>query len=100
MMRLPMSQEVILPDVATRGNYTDEPAAIPTYSGRSLRYIGASFPDVRCGSNVSFCPSASHFRSTPVDGHRQTGPVGPFGVRTEVRICGQFRDMALTRSLH
>ena len=48
-----------MPDVAIRGNYTDEPAAIPTYSGRSLRYIGASFPDVRCGSNVSFCASAS-----------------------------------------
>ena len=28
-----------MPDVAIRGNYTDELAAIPTYIGRCLRYI-------------------------------------------------------------
>jgi hypothetical protein len=34
--------------------------------------------DVSSRSNASFCPSANHFRFTPINGHRQTGPVDPF----------------------
>ncbi len=37
-----------------------------------------SGPDVSVGSIASFWPSAGNFRSTPVNGHRQTGPTGPF----------------------
>ena len=33
---------------------------------------------VSCGSIASFCPSTDDFRSTPINGHREAGPVGPF----------------------
>jgi hypothetical protein len=32
---------------------------------------------VRSGSIASFCPSASHFRSTPNNGHHHVSRVGP-----------------------
>jgi hypothetical protein len=31
------------------------------------------------GSLAPFRPSADHFRKTPTNGHRQTGPAGPVG---------------------
>src|ERR1700730_13800054 len=34
--------------------------------------------DVREGSKAPLCASASYFRSTPINGHQQTGPGGPF----------------------
>jgi hypothetical protein len=30
--------------------------------------------DVSDGSKAPFCPSADDFRSTPINGHHQTGP--------------------------
>jgi hypothetical protein len=33
--------------------------------------------DVRSGSKAPFLASAVHFRSTPNNGHRETGPTGP-----------------------
>lgn len=35
--------------------------------------------EVCCGSNASFWTPASHVRYTPVNGHGQSGPAGPFG---------------------
>jgi len=51
----------------------------------------ASFPGaLRSGSKASVCRSASHFRSTPINGHHQTGPIGP--VRANIGSTG--RDAA------
>jgi hypothetical protein len=33
---------------------------------------------VRCGSTTVLAAPERHFWSTPINGHRQTGPVGPF----------------------
>jgi len=41
-----------------------------------LRYFSA---EVRTGSKAPVCPLASHFRSAPINGHQQTGPLGPVG---------------------
>ena len=41
---------------------------------------------VRSGSIASFCPSASHFRSPPINGHRQSSPVGPFRADNVVKV--------------
>jgi hypothetical protein len=38
--------------------------------------------NVAVGSFASFRPSADHFRSTPINGHHLTGPVGPFRATT------------------
>jgi hypothetical protein len=38
--------------------------------------------NVRNGSKAPFQVSASHFRSTPINGHHQTGAVGPVGARS------------------
>jgi hypothetical protein len=54
--------------------------------GRRPRTIAVSL-DVRIGSKAPFRPSASHFRSTPINGRHQTGPVGPVGA---------IRDIAFT----
>jgi hypothetical protein len=34
------------------------------------------------GSKATFLSSASYFWSTPITGHRQTGPIGPFSAIT------------------
>jgi hypothetical protein len=37
--------------------------------------------NVRSGSKAPFRPSASHFRSNPINGRHQTGPVGPVSAK-------------------
>jgi hypothetical protein len=43
--------------------------------------------DFCSGSIAPFRPSARHFRSTPNNGHQQTGPVGPFGAISGREQC-------------
>jgi hypothetical protein len=45
-------------------------AVLPTTVPRDLK-------DVSNGSFATFSPWSGHFRSTPNNGHHQTGPVGP-----------------------
>ena len=39
------------------------------------------------GQFASFWPPGSLFRSTPINGHRQTGPVGPFRAKAQSRCA-------------
>jgi hypothetical protein len=50
----------------------------------------------RSGSIASFCPSASHFRSPPINGHRQSSPVGPFRAKKRLMHCTNFEKNAGT----
>jgi hypothetical protein len=54
-----------------------EPAS--TSPEHALVLVGSPCARVRSGSIASFWQSADHFRSTPINGHRPTGPVGPVG---------------------
>ncbi len=39
---------------------------------------------------ASFCPRAAHFRSSPINGHRQTAPTGPVCATAQSR-CASAR---------
>jgi hypothetical protein len=51
--------------------------------GSLVQCSPASASDVRVGSKAPFRPSGDYFRSTPVNGHRQIGPVGPVRAQQE-----------------
>ena len=51
-----------------------------------VAYAGQPALHVSSGSIAPFRPSARHFRSTPINGHRQTGPTGPFSAKSDVGV--------------
>jgi hypothetical protein len=51
---------------------------LTTIGGASGRYVNCHRKIDRFGSKAPVWPSASHFRSTSTNRHRQPGPVGPF----------------------
>jgi hypothetical protein len=59
----------------------------------TVPFITLFASDVRIESKAAFGLSASHFRTTPINGHRQTGLVGP--VRAKLRSGEPFADSPL-----
>jgi len=53
-------------------------------------------PLVCCGSKAPFQVSASHCRSTPNNGHRRTGPVGPVRANNRKRVRAVFATVPET----
>ena len=49
-------------------------------------------PHVRSGSKAVITDLKCDFRSTPNNGHHQTGPIGPFGAKAELMHRGSTRS--------
>ena len=55
-------------------------------SGQGIQPWLMGLTEVAYGSKAPFRPSASHFRCSPINGHRETGPTGPVRANERHRL--------------
>jgi len=67
-------------DGRARGNRSNWESHFPSGPSWSQSVADSPLP-FRFGSKASIWRSADRFRSTPINGHRQTGPTGPLRVK-------------------
>jgi hypothetical protein len=60
----------------------------------TTQFVSLEFPLVRSGSIAVLTAPKCPFRSTPNNGHKRTGPVGPFGAKPGSRITYSITSSA------